>query len=142
MLGIQSHLRRDTGEDLFETITLYDNRLVTATCEPGPDDTYVVTLEVEARQYRADGQGVETEIPVDDWIDIAVFGARAPGLSPDGTLLALEKQKIEAGEAVFEIVVTAESRRAGTGGIGGAHQDRLGGPLAGRARLPRRRLAR
>ena len=100
-------------EDLFETITLYDNRLVSATYEPGPDDTYVVRLEVEARKYRADGQGVETEVPVDDWIDIAVFGAREPGSSPDGRLLALEKQKIEAGEAVFEIIVNEEPRRAG-----------------------------
>ena len=100
-------------EDLFETITLYDNRLVAATHEPGPDGTYVVTLEVESRKFRADGEGTETEIPVDDWIDIAVFGEREPGSSPDGKLLALEKRKIDAAEAVFELVVDEEPRRAG-----------------------------
>ena len=100
-------------EDLFETITLYDNRLVEATYEPGPDGGYVVTLEVESRKYRADGQGVETEIPVDDWIDIAVFGEREPGSSPDGRLLSLEKRRIDANASVFEIVVDEEPRRAG-----------------------------
>ena len=100
-------------EDLFETITLYDNRLVAATCEPGANDTWIVSLQVEARKFRADGQGVETEIPIDDWIDIAVFGGREPGASPEGRLLALEKRKIDAGETAFEIVVTEEPRRAG-----------------------------
>ncbi len=100
-------------EDLFETITLYDNRLAAATCEPGPDGAYVVTVEVESRKFRADGEGAETEIPVDDWIDIAVFGAREPGSSPDGKLLALEKRRIDAAETMFEIVVDEEPRRAG-----------------------------
>ena len=100
-------------EDLFETITLYDNRLVAATYEPGPDGTWVVNLEVESRKFRADGEGVETEVPVDDWIDIAVFGEREPGSSPDGKLLVLEKRRIDAAEAVFEIVVNEEPRRAG-----------------------------
>ena len=100
-------------EDLFETITLYENRLVDATYEPAPGGGYLVRLEVEAKKYRADGQGVETEIPVDDWIDLAVFGDREPGASPEGKLLALEKRRIDAGEAVFELVVDEEPRRAG-----------------------------
>ena len=100
-------------EDLFETITLYDNRLLDATYEPAPGGGYVVRLEVEAKKYRADGQGVETEIPVDDWIDLAVFGDREPGASPEGKLLALEKRRIDAGETVFELVVDEEPRRAG-----------------------------
>ncbi len=100
-------------EDLFETITLYDNRLVAGSYEPGPDGTYVVTLEVESRKFRADGQGVETEIPVDDLIDIAVFGDREQGASPAGKLLALEKRRIDAAETVFDLVVNEEPRRAG-----------------------------
>ena len=92
---------------------LYDNRLVEASYEPGPDGTYAVNVEVESRKFRADGEGVETEVPVDDWIDIAVFGEREPGSSPDGKLLALEKRKIDAAETVFEIVVDEEPRRAG-----------------------------
>lgn len=100
-------------EDLFETITLYDNRLVDATYEPAPGGGYVVRLEVEAKKYRADGQGVETEIPVDDWIDLAVFGDREPGASPEGKLLALEKRRIDDGRATFELVVDEEPRRAG-----------------------------
>ena len=100
-------------EDLFETITLYDNRLAAASYEPGPDGTWVVSLEVESRKFRADGEGTETEIPVDDWIDVAVFGEREPGSSPDGKLLALEKRRIDASETAFELVVDEEPRRAG-----------------------------
>ena len=100
-------------EDLFETITLYDNRLVEATYERSSDGTWVVNLQVESRKFRADGEGAETEIPVDDWIDIAVFGEREPGSSPDGKVLALEKRKIDAAETVFEIVVDEEPRLAG-----------------------------
>ena len=42
-----------------------------------------------------------------------MFGEREPGSSPDGKLLALEKRKIDATEAAFEIVVNEEPRRAG-----------------------------
>ena len=100
-------------EDLFETITLYDNRLVDATYEPAPDGGYLVRLEVEAQKFRADGQGVETEVPVDDWIDVAVFGDREPGASPEGKLLVLEKRRIDGGRTTFELVVDEEPRRAG-----------------------------
>ena len=72
-----------------------------------------VVADNRSRKFRADGEGVETEIPVDDSIDIAVFGDREPGASPDGKLLALEKRRIDAAETVFEIVVSEEPRRAG-----------------------------
>ncbi len=72
-----------------------------------------VVADNRSRKFRADGEGVETEIPVDDSIDIAVFGDREPGASPDGKLLALEKRRIDAAETVFELVVSEEPRRAG-----------------------------
>ena len=56
---------------------------------------------------------METGIPVDDWIDLAVFGDHEPGASPEGKLLALEKRRIDGGETVFELVVDEEPRRAG-----------------------------
>jgi hypothetical protein len=41
-----------------------------------PDGKFKVTLEVEARKMRADGNGAETPMPLDDYIEIGVFSGR------------------------------------------------------------------
>ncbi|MFH1998088.1 MAG: M1 family aminopeptidase, partial [Planctomycetota bacterium] len=74
-------------EDLFETITLFDNRTEEARCVAQDDGTFRVTIEITARKLRADGQGVEKEIPVNDWIDIGVFG--------EEKALFMEKRRID-----------------------------------------------
>ena len=43
------------------------------------DGRYEVTLAVESQKLRADGLGVETEVPVDIWVDIGVFGEKEEG---------------------------------------------------------------
>ena len=65
--------------DLFETITLYDNKADTATATKRPDGTYAVHLAFSAKKLRADSLGNQTEIPVADYIDAGVFGAPEPG---------------------------------------------------------------
>lgn len=65
--------------DMFEEITLFENRVEEATYRQRDDGKWVVTLEAKARKVRADGKGVETEVPIDDWIDVGVFGE-----DPDG----------------------------------------------------------
>lgn len=91
-------------EDLFETITMFDNQVASATSTEREDGTFIVRVELEARKLRGDGAGSEREIPVDDWIDIAVFGDQEDGGS-GGAMLALERRKISASPATFEIVV-------------------------------------
>ena len=81
-------------EDLFQNITLYENETKTATYERRDDGKYVVRLAVESLKFRADGMGVEEAIPIDDWIDIGVFGAAEEDGPPEGRLLALEKRHI------------------------------------------------
>lgn len=102
-----------TLEDLFHTITLYDNRAKTATYRAREDGKYLVKVAVETRKFRADGQGVETEIPIDDWIDVAVFGEEGEGSPPEGKLLALERVRIDPSTTEIELVVDEEPRRAG-----------------------------
>ena len=51
------------------------NRAATASYTRLEDGRYRVRLEVEARKLRSDGRGVEAEAPLDDWIDVGVFGA-------------------------------------------------------------------
>jgi aminopeptidase N len=100
-------------EDLFETITLYENRAEEATFTQRDDGTYLVRLTVEARKYRADGFGEETEIGIDDWIDVGVFGRRGDDDPPEGKVLALERHRVTEADTVIEVVVDEEPRRAG-----------------------------
>ena len=66
-------------EDLFETITTFDAEVAAATSTERADSTFVVRVELEARKLRADGAGADREIPIDNWIDIAVFGEEEDG---------------------------------------------------------------
>ena len=60
-------------KDLFEDITLFSNRTLDATARKRPDGKFDVTINVESHKYKADPKGNETEVPVDDWIDIGAF---------------------------------------------------------------------
>jgi aminopeptidase N len=93
-------------EDLFETITLFENRATHATYSVRPDGKYDVVVDVRAKKLRATELGVETEVPVDDFIDVGV-------VDKDGKVLALERKKIDAPEQRFTLTVDAEPAKAG-----------------------------
>jgi len=73
-------------KDLFEDITLFSNRTAEATAQKRADGKYDVTITVEARKYKADEKGNETEVPVNDWIDIGAFAKPAKGKKYGDTL--------------------------------------------------------
>jgi aminopeptidase N len=100
-------------EDMFETITLFSNRVERAEYTPREDGRYDVRLTVEAKKMRADGQGVETEIPIADFIDIGVFGEREVDGKRQETVLYLRKHRIDRGEMTFDLVVDEKPVRAG-----------------------------
>ncbi|MTI30472.1 ABC transporter permease/M1 family aminopeptidase, partial [Xanthovirga aplysinae] len=58
--------------DLFETITLFENKTEEVNYEKLSDGKYKVNLKVGSIKYRADSTGMEKKIPVDDWIDLGV----------------------------------------------------------------------
>jgi ABC-type transport system involved in multi-copper enzyme maturation permease subunit len=91
-------------EDLFEKITMFNNAVAAATSTECADGTFLVRLELEAHKRRGDGSGADQEIPIDDWIDIAVFGEGKDG-KDDSTPLFLERRRIRASQSAFEIVV-------------------------------------
>ena len=97
--------------DLFETITLYDNKATTATVSRRADGKYLVTVTVESKKFRADDRGKETAAPVDYWVDIGVLGAsKTKGNEP---VLALEKHHLTSPRATYEFVVATKPDRAG-----------------------------
>jgi hypothetical protein len=100
-------------DDLFRNITLYENRATKATWAKRDDGKYLVRIEVASNKYRADGQGNETSRPLDDYLDIAVFGAKGKDTPPEGKILALEKRHLTKGEDTIELVVDELPVKAG-----------------------------
>jgi len=98
-------------EDLFETITLYDNRCTGARCEAIGDGRYRVTMNVRSRKLRADGRGVETEVEHEDWIEVGVFADDPDG--GDEVAILLEKRRVPSGESEVTFVVNERPVRAG-----------------------------
>src|SRR5499426_1470515 len=95
--------------DLFETITLFDNRAVEATWRQTPDKKYVVKIKVSTKKLRADGLGAEKEIQIDDLVDFGVF----VGEGRNEKALFLAKRRISQPETEFEVTVDQQPTRAG-----------------------------
>ncbi len=95
--------------DAFESIVLYDNKALTATVIETPDKKYKVTLTVQARKLKSDGNGNETPMTMNDYIDIGVFMGKKDEEKP----LYLKKEKITQASQTFEIVVDQMPTRAG-----------------------------
>ena len=100
-------------EDMFETITLYDNRTEDASFTRTEDGRYKVRLVCQSHKMRSDGRGVETAIEHRDWIEVGVFGENSAAGRSEETTLYLEKRHLPAGESEIEIVVDDKPVRAG-----------------------------
>jgi ABC-2 type transport system permease protein len=99
-------------KDLFEDITLFSNRTLEATSVKRADGKYDVTINVEARKFKADGKGNETEVPVDDWIDIGAFAKPASGRIYGDTLYR-ERIHITQRNSTFTFTTAQLPEKAG-----------------------------
>lgn len=92
--------------DLFEKITLVDVKVANAKVTQRPDGRHEVSVEVEARKLYADGQGKESEAPLDEAFDVGVFSAEPgrPGYSA-ASVLSFERQRIRSGKQTVTVVV-------------------------------------
>ena len=95
-----------TITDLFETVTLYENKTVEASYEQLPNHQYKVHLEINTSKYRVDEKGVEQQVPIQDWVDIGVYGE-------DNELLYLQKHQITSKKTIVEITVNQKPFTAG-----------------------------
>jgi aminopeptidase N len=95
--------------DSFENIVLYDNRAVSATYVATADHKYNVTLTVHAHKIHADGSGNQTDMPLNDYIDIGVFTGKKDKEKP----LYLQKSHITQADNTYHIIVDQLPTRAG-----------------------------
>ncbi len=96
-------------DDGFNRIVLYDNKALSATSQKTPEGKYKVTLNVQARKVQADGNGVESPMPMADYIDIGVFA----GTKDDEKRLYMKREKLTQEHQTFTIVVDRQPTRAG-----------------------------
>lgn len=100
-------------EDLFEKIVFYDNRVVSAAAVKREDGKYVLTLVLHSNKQEAAGKGEETDVALDDEIDIGVFARPKDGEESDETVLYLKKHRLTSKETTLELIVDGEPFDAG-----------------------------
>jgi aminopeptidase N len=114
------HLRVAAGPeqqlvtDLFEKITLYDARVVSASKSRRVDGKWTVSMEVELHKFYANGQGEEVEMPLAESFDIGAF-TREPGKKGFSSkdVLVLARQKVRSGRQTVEMVADREPQVVG-----------------------------
>ncbi|MEO8809622.1 MAG: M1 family aminopeptidase [Rhodanobacter sp.] len=99
-------------DDFFWKITLFDNRMVSATAKKLSDGTYEVTMKVHAGKVYVDGKGKESPGKIDFPIEIGIFAA-SPGEGKDGKPLYLKKQKVANGDSTITVTVDGKPAQAG-----------------------------
>ena len=100
--------------DLFERITLYDARVVSATTTHRQDGRWDVSMVVEARKLYADGEGRETEAPLNEEFEFGLFTAEpGEGAFSSSDVLAFERRPVHSGRQTITLTVDREPRFAG-----------------------------
>lgn len=111
--------------DMFETITLYDNKMVKTSSRELENGKYEVEIEFLSSKYRNDAKGnvhfdeleklsyqseemneSQFSLPLQDYVDIGIFGQ-------DGSVLYLAKHLVSAINNKLTVVVDKEPHEAG-----------------------------
>ena len=121
-------------EDMFETITLYDNRIAEADYVMNDDSTYTVNITAQVRKYRTDAKGKASyknmegdslvwqqegkkkptqSLPLEDYMDLVIFGAEEVDDKTEETVLYEERIKASDIENKFTITVDAKPVEVG-----------------------------
>lgn len=115
-----AYLREDAGPqnaslitDLFEKITIFDDRVAGATAKKRDDGRYDVTLSLHAGKTYVDGIGKETKATFDVPVDIGVFARSPDGQEQNEKVLYLEKRMVADGDSSVTITVDGEPYEAG-----------------------------
>lgn len=98
--------------DLFEVNTYWTFDTERATAERTASGTWRVTMEVEARKVVADSAGAETELPMNEWVEIGIFAPPRPG-ERLGRPLYVRRHRVRAGAQTITVMVPERPARGG-----------------------------
>ena len=99
-------------KDLFEDITLFSNRTLEATAKKRADGKYDVSIDVESKKFKAGDKGAETEVKLDDWIEIGAF-AKPEKDKKYGKTLYRDRVHITDARKTYTFVVDELPEKAG-----------------------------
>lgn len=94
-------------------ITIYDLRATSIEAADTDDKRVEITFKIDATQFKADGQGEETEQPLDEWVDIVLFTEDPNDFSIDNEVIYQQKHRLTSGENVLTLVVDKQPAYAG-----------------------------
>jgi hypothetical protein len=99
-------------DELFARIIFYDNRVLSASVTPR-GGKYDVSIEYQAAKRESDGMGRESDLALDDWIEIGVFARNAKGSERTEKPLYLQRQRITQARGTIEVTVDAAPYEVG-----------------------------
>ncbi len=97
--------------DFFEANTYWELAAKQVEAERIAAGEWEVTLDVRARKVVVDEQGIETEVPMDDLVEVGVFAAVEDGSL--GVPLYQQMHRIRSGDQHIILTVPKEPSRAG-----------------------------
>jgi aminopeptidase N len=117
--ALVDRLREQTPEelrylikDLFEDITLFENKTTKATAEKLENGKYRVKIDVVCVKKKSDAIGKETEVPMNDYLEVGAYSKPESG-KRYGKLLHRERVLLSAGEHSLEFEVDELPHEAG-----------------------------
>lgn len=105
-LGIaRTPAERELVLDLLTRITIYDLKATDAKVRKLPNGRFETTLTVDAAKYYADGTGKDRAAPLNDQINVGLFGAR-PGLGAFAAkdVVSVERREVRSGKQQIRLV--------------------------------------
>jgi ABC-2 type transport system permease protein len=99
--------------DLFEANTFWQLKTERATARRTAAGAWQVTLRLRARKVTVSPAGVETEVPMDEWIPIGVFAPTREQGADFGEPLYLRPHRIRSGPQTITVTVPRKPSDAG-----------------------------
>jgi ABC-2 type transport system permease protein len=99
-------------KDWFEDITIFENECQKTTMKELPNGKFEVTIDITSKKLKADENGKNTEVPLNDYIEIGAY-AKPAEKKKYGKLLARQRVKITKANNTFTFVVDEKPFKAG-----------------------------
>lgn len=99
--------------DLFAANTFWDLETERATAKQLAGGAWRVTLHVRARKVTVDPAGVETELPMDEWVPVGVFAPTEKQGADFGETLYFRMHRVRSGRQTITVTVPRKPSDAG-----------------------------
>jgi hypothetical protein len=110
--AVTPHQFQSLLHDLFEKNTFWELETERATSKQTGEANWQVTLDVRARKVVVDEAGIETKVPMDDWVEIGIFARPEKGDALSKPLY-VQKHRISSGGQTITVTVPRQPAQAG-----------------------------